>query len=88
MIWRFLAVLVLGYLAAKVISGLLRYLRSSWSRQSEVAQKYENRIQEMVKDPVCGMFVPGRDALSMVVEGVPVYFCSERCRRKFVEGVR
>jgi uncharacterized protein len=88
MIWRFLAALVLVYFAAKGLLWLTRYLRSFPSRESQVTGKENSEIQDMVRDPVCGLYVPGRDALKIVVHGAPVYFCSEQCRRKFVEGVR
>lgn len=38
---------------------------------------------KMVKDPVCGTFVVPGKALSLVVHGEPVYFCSEQCRSAY-----
>jgi uncharacterized membrane protein YraQ (UPF0718 family) len=35
-------------------------------------------------DPVCGMNVRTTDAPSAVVEGVRVWFCSDRCRERYV----
>lgn len=34
----------------------------------------------MVKDPVCGVYVPRREALQIRDQGQDVYFCSEKCR--------
>jgi YHS domain-containing protein len=37
----------------------------------------------LVRDPVCGTFVPPRDSLSLTVRGATHYFCSEQCRANF-----
>lgn len=36
----------------------------------------------MVKDEVCGTYVPRDEALTGVRDGRPCYYCSEECRRK------
>ncbi len=38
---------------------------------------------ELKKDPVCGTYVSTSTSISKVVNGQPVYFCSDECRRKF-----
>jgi YHS domain-containing protein len=38
---------------------------------------------KLVRDPVCGTFVPPRAALSVSAGGSTHYFCSEECRAKF-----
>lgn len=38
---------------------------------------------KLVRDPVCGTFVPPRAALSVTSGGSTHYFCSEECRAKF-----
>jgi len=40
----------------------------------------------MVKDEVCGTYVPREEALTEVRGGVEHYFCSEECRRKLKSG--
>ena len=43
-------------------------------------------IQEALKkDPVCGTFVAPSTALRATVKGETFYFCSEECRKKFVD---
>ena len=39
----------------------------------------------MAIDPVCGMQVDQRTGLSAERDGQTFYFCSEHCRRKFLE---
>jgi len=37
---------------------------------------------EMVKDEVCGTYIPRDEALTEIRDGVERCFCSEECRRK------
>jgi YHS domain-containing protein len=36
----------------------------------------------MVKDEICGVYIPRDAALREVRDGVEHFFCSEECRRK------
>ncbi len=38
---------------------------------------------KLVRDPVCGTYVPPRAALSLTSAGSTHYFCSEKCRTIF-----
>jgi YHS domain-containing protein len=38
---------------------------------------------ELVKDPICGVYCPKKDALSIHWKGKTYYFCSEKCRQEF-----
>ena len=42
----------------------------------------------MVKDEVCNTYLPKQDAIRLVHEGREHYFCSEDCKRKFLESHR
>jgi len=37
---------------------------------------------EMVKDEVCGTYVPREEALTEIRDGTEHFFCSAECRRK------
>jgi uncharacterized protein len=37
----------------------------------------------MVKDPVCGLYLPKGDALQQTVGGQTVYFCSQECLSQY-----
>jgi YHS domain-containing protein len=41
---------------------------------------------KLVRDPVCGTYVPPRAALSVTSAGSTHYFCSEECRKAFGAG--
>lgn len=40
---------------------------------------------ELVKDPVCGVYCPKREALQMFYKGKLYCFCSKECKKKFLE---
>jgi len=40
---------------------------------------------KLVRDPVCGTYVPARAALSATAGGTTHYFCSEACKAKFAQ---
>ena len=40
----------------------------------------------MVKDEICGLYIPREEALTEVRDGTEHHFCSEECRRKFRTG--
>jgi YHS domain-containing protein len=42
--------------------------------------------QKMVKDPVCGMYMDSRLAVRMEDRKEIVYFCSEECKKKYING--
>jgi uncharacterized protein len=39
-----------------------------------------------VKDPVCGMYMDPRLAFPLQHKGEEVFFCSEECRQKYLNG--
>lgn len=78
---RFILLAFLAYVAflfVRVILGLKRV--SSRARRPPEVQGV------MVKDEICGTYIPREDALVEVRAGVEHYFCSEECRRKFLSG--
>jgi len=48
------------------------------------------RIQPgvMVKDEICNTYLPKEEAIKEIHEGKEYYFCSEKCRQKFLEKSR
>ncbi|MEI6127342.1 MAG: YHS domain-containing protein [Pseudomonadota bacterium] len=43
-------------------------------------------ISEMVQDPVCKVYVPKKEAVTIVRAGTTYYFCGKECREKFTAG--
>jgi hypothetical protein len=73
---RVLAVVFLIVAAWSVVRGLLGPATPSRRRSSN----QPSGGGKLVKDPVCGTYVPEATALRVNEN----YFCSEDCRRKFV----
>ena len=42
----------------------------------------------MVKDATCDTYVPKEEALREIVDGKEYFFCSQDCRRKFLEQLK
>jgi YHS domain-containing protein len=47
-----------------------------------------NPAKNMVKDPVCGMYLDTRLAIQVSNKEGMVYFCSEECRKKYANKER
>ena len=45
----------------------------------------ENQI-DMAVDPMCGMYVNPETAIKQNINGTTYYFCSESCRKSFLEN--
>jgi len=55
-------------------------------KKRKLNRKEKIRITEMVKDEVCGVYLPKDEALKVEIEGKVYYFCSQECRDAFLKG--
>ena len=67
-----------AYLFLRIVLGLKRAATRARTR-TEPSRRDQGM---MVKDEVCGTYIPREEALTDVRGGVERYFCSEECRRK------
>jgi len=58
---------------------------SSSSRQRNIENKVKHR-GIMVKDEVCDVYLPKDEAIKTIFQGKEYYFCSEKCKQKFLES--
>jgi YHS domain-containing protein len=77
---RFLIIIVALWLLRRLLASVFgeppkRPRGNSGSRPVEAGQ--------MVKDPVCGMYMDPRLAVQLQSRGGSFYFCSKECREKF-----
>jgi hypothetical protein len=72
---RFVVVLLLIY------SGL-SFIRRLLMPKAPANPQGRSSAGHLVKDPVCGMYIPQETALRARDE----FFCSESCRQKFIEA--
>ncbi len=63
-------------LALRIFAGIKRIKRAARPRPAAEPRG------AMVKDEVCGTYVPRDEAVTEVRDGVERYFCSEECRRR------
>ena len=75
---RLLFWLVIGYCIYMILKG--------WNRK-EIPPETAHRREETEthKDPVCGVYVAGDDAVVGNLEGKKIYFCSMECLKKYQE---
>ncbi|RPJ71861.1 MAG: hypothetical protein EHM24_10960 [Acidobacteria bacterium] len=81
MLIRFLLLVILCVLLARTLRGVLASAIAA-SRQEPRRPSGPSRGVKMVRDPVCGTFLPPGNALSLTERGTVLYFCSEACRDK------
>ena len=81
MLFKFL----LLFIGVLVVYRAVRRLMLPLMKRDEVAGGTQDVIHkgEMVKDPICGTFVPRDGSPSLMDDGREHFFCSPRCREQF-----
>lgn len=87
MVIRLILFLILAYFGIKTVLLLSRYFRRR-SEQHAYGPEQTMAVNDMVRDPVCGVYIASRDALTLARNGAKVFFCSEECRRQFLNSHR
>ncbi len=77
--------LILFFLILFIVYHLFkRYVRSLFGFRTKPHDKRPTPItDELVKDPVCGTYVPKREAIVYGKMGKLYYFCSKKCLEEF-----
>jgi uncharacterized protein len=78
-VWR----LLLGMALAFVVFRVYRKIKESVSLERQESSHEIAEPDILVQDPVCGTFVPRKEALKMVQNGQEHFFCSEGCLKRF-----
>ncbi len=55
-------------------------------KKKKLDRKEKIRITDMVRDEVCGVYLPKGEALKVEIEGKAYYFCSKECKDAFLKG--
>lgn len=86
MIARLLILGVLVYTGARAFLWARRFIKSlPFSREVGMPRDSAG-VNDMVRDPVCGLYVTSHESITAVVRGRVFHFCSAECRRKFIEN--
>lgn len=82
---KFLLIAILLILVARafwrVVDGILEGARRGGGAAGQ--GRGTSPAMKLVRDPVCGTYVPPRSALSLTTSGTTHYFCSEACRTAY-----
>ena len=78
--------MLLIFVTLKLGFGILRYLRSNSSQKLSEDTSRKSGVNEMVKDPVCGVYIAASEAITVATKHGRVYFCSPKCRETFLEN--
>ena len=84
MIVRLIIIGLLVFFLARLIRTLL--LSDGRSPPSTFRDGGERMVNDMAQDPECGVYVDTKQALSARAGHKTVYFCSEKCRKKYLQG--
>ncbi len=77
----FMSVLVFG------VYKIIQHATRAWKRKKP--QKPSDVSLVLQEDPVCGLFIPEKDAIILKNnKGEKFYFCSKKCSEKFLEERR
>lgn len=77
---RLLILAALGYILYRLMFGRGQAPRNPVSSQTKTTRQADDVL---VEDPVCHLYIPQREAVSLIVSGTTHYFCSPECRKKF-----
>lgn len=77
-LFRFIIAVILGYILWRLLRPRPGVKRGGGSGQPD-------NPEEMKQDPVCGTWVPVSQAVKVVHKGESHYFCSRKCREKFLK---
>ena len=86
---RLILVLILLFLVFWMGKSIIRdFQRMRQARRSDEPSKASSPAppvsDKLVRDPVCGVYCPKRTAHTVLWKGKVYYFCSEKCRQKFL----
>ncbi len=81
LIWRVLLFLSALWFVQRTLGFLMGAPRRPPSQPTAAGNQAE--ANKMVRDPVCGMYLDPRLAISLKRKKETVYFCSQECLQKF-----
>ncbi len=73
----------MGYLAYRLARKALKFLSPGVPSPQAPGPK---EPEVLVQDPVCGTFIPRKEALKAQKDGQDFFFCSEGCLKRFRRG--
>jgi len=87
---KFIILLILLYILYLLVKRFLAdyFSLSSGSSKSKRARPKPPITDELVKDPVCGTYVPKLEAITYGYKGKLYYFCCRECLERFRKEIK
>lgn len=83
MLVRLLILTIVGVL---IYRALKSWLSEGMNKRTNAPETAGGQVDDvMIKDPVCGTYFVQRKGVFLMQGSQRVYFCSERCRDRFLE---
>jgi uncharacterized protein len=81
---KLLVILVVGYFCYQAMKN---WMRSGSSSGEKVSSNVAGEIDDvMIQDPICGVYFPKRNGISLQAKGEELFFCSQECKTKFIQS--
>ncbi len=61
------------------------YLKSKEKKQARNPWQIED---ELVQDPMCGVYIPKSKAIKTKIKGKYYYFCSKDCKKEYIKKLK
>jgi YHS domain-containing protein len=84
MLLRIFLTTLLILIVLKLVFWLVNYVRFSQANLQDNSDAPQ--VNQMVKDPVCGVYIAVSEAVPLPTKRGNLYFCSNECRQKFLDG--
>jgi uncharacterized protein len=81
LLFRLLALIAILWVLRRLLGSFLGLSRP---KPSDAGSRSEDTSNNMVKDPVCGMYMDSRLAVQLENRKESFYFCSEECKNKYL----
>lgn len=78
-LFKLLALILILWLVRRILGSIL-----GSPKQPDTTGKPNGVPNNMVKDPVCGMYMDSRLAVQLEKRKETFYFCSEECKNKYL----
>ena len=85
MILRLLILWAIVYFGYRAIKAIMFGAISHEQREHLQNNKKQTVIDEMVQDPICGVYFPRKDGFRAKIKGQELLFCSKACKEKFLK---
>lgn len=80
---RFVIICVIIYCVYRLVKWIIFTPRIESPNQRE-RRPSEIKSEDLIEDPFCHTYVPLSQAYKAMIDGNPVYFCSQKCCDKYL----